>query len=117
MKIRVVRETLNDAWSALCALDARVSSAVCDLGTTTVVDDSETHVACGVLFVQSRGLVETPIDVPCRADEDSFASYDNLAEAAPETKNISCVAFQAHLMDLVKIFSDPLIVEYSKLCR
>lgn len=99
MKIRVVRETLNDSWSAPCALDARVSSAVCDLGTTIVVDDSETHVACGTLFVQSRGFVEISIDVPCRADEDSFASY-----AAPETKNISCVAFQAHLMDLVKIF-------------
>lgn len=104
MKIRVVRETLNDSWSAPCALDARVSSAVCDLGTTTVVDDSETHVACGAVLGQSRDLVEISIDVPCRADEDSFASYDNLAEAAPETKNISCVAFQAHLMDLVKIF-------------
>lgn len=104
MKIRVVRETLNDSWSAPCALDARASSAVCDLGTSTVVDDSETHVACRVLFVQSRGLVEISIDVPCRADEDSFASYDNLAEAAPETKNISCVAFLAYSKDLVEIF-------------
>lgn len=104
MKIRVVRETLNDSWFAPCALDARVNSAVCDLGTTTVVGDSETPVAFGVLFVQSRGLVGISIDVPCRADEDSFASYDNLAEAAPETKNISCVAFLSHPMDLVEIF-------------
>lgn len=104
MKIRVVRETLNDSWSAPFALHARVSSAVCDLRTTTVFGDSETHVACGTHFVQNRGFVEISIDVPCRADEDSFASYDNLAENAPETKNISSVAFQAHLMDLVKIF-------------
>lgn len=45
MNIWVVRETLNDSWSAPCALEARVSYAVCDLGTRSVVDDSETHVA------------------------------------------------------------------------
>lgn len=114
MKIRLVRETLNDSWSGPCAVDARVSYAVCDLATTTVADDSETHVACGALFFQSRDLMEISIDVPCCADEDSFASYDNLAETVPETKNISCAAFQAYLMDLVKIFCDPLIVEYSE---
>lgn len=85
MKIQVVRETLNDSWTAPCALDARVSSAVCDLRTTTVFGDSETHVAYESHFVQSSGFVEISIDVPCRADDDSFASYDNLAENAPET--------------------------------
>ena len=40
----VVMETLNDFWSAPCDFEARVSYAVCDLGTRSVVDDSQTHV-------------------------------------------------------------------------
>lgn len=54
--------------------------------------------------------MEILIDVPGRADEGSFACYDNLAEAAPETRNISCAAFLAYLIDLVTIFLTPLIV-------